>query len=211
METESMGTLASMINSQRINELEEENNLLKELLIQSKKHLESISNDGNKSKTIILSIEKVRKVIGEIPDFSIANAFTMFIQRSLVYDSVDNLVRFTRLLDPSLEEHISDTPYYNKRIIVRPKQLTGDYAEGLKSILMDAGMIDNDWQPCNLSNTEAALLARFISDKTHMNDVWKEFGLLWNMKPESLRNYFNKALDQKKSLIFQEKLKQLLP
>ena len=65
METESMGALASIINSQRICELEEENNSLKELLIQSKKHFESISKDGNKSKTIILSIEKVRKVIEE--------------------------------------------------------------------------------------------------------------------------------------------------
>ena len=111
-----MGALASMINSQRINELEEENNLLKELLVQSKKHLESISNDGNKSKTIILSIEKVRKVIGEIPDFSIANAFTMFIQRSLVYDSVDNIVRFTRLLDPSPIESIPTIPFSNKRL-----------------------------------------------------------------------------------------------
>ena len=211
METESMASLASMINSQRINELEEENNLLKELLNQSKKHLETISNDGNKSKTIILSIEKVRKVISEIPDFSIANAFTMFIQRSLVYDSVDNIVRFTRLLDPSLGEHITDSPYYNKRIIAIPKQLQGEYAEKLKQNLMDAGMIDDDWQPCNLSNTEAAILARYISEKTHINDVWKEFGLLWNMNPVTLRNYFNKALDQKKSLEFQERIKALSP
>ena len=130
METESMASLASMINSQRINELEEENNLLKELLNQSKKHLETISNDGNKSKTIILSIEKVRKVISEIPDFSIANAFTMFIQRSLVYDSVDNIVRFTRLLDPSLGGQISDTPYYNKRIIAIPNNFKGFMLKG---------------------------------------------------------------------------------
>lgn len=211
METESMGALASMINSQRINELEEENNLLKELLVQSKKHLETISNDGNKSKTIILSIEKVRKVIGEIPDFSIANAFTMFIQRSLVYDSVDNLVRFSRLLDPSSSDNTPNIPFPNKRLIAIPKQLQGVYAEKLKNNLMDAGMIDDDWQPCNLSNTEAALLARYISEKTHMNDVWKEFGLLWDMKPKSLRNYFSKALDQKKSLEFQEKIKKLFP
>ena len=206
-----MGALASMINSQRINELEEENNLLKELLVQSKKHLETISNDGNKSKTIILSIEKVRKVIGEIPDFSIANAFTMFIQRSLVYDSVDNIVRFTRLLDPSPIESIPTIPFSNKRLIAIPKQLQGEYAEKLKRNLMDAGMIDVDWQTCNLSNTEAAILARYISEKTHINDVWKEFGLLWNMNPVTLRNYFNKALDQKKSLEFQEKIKALSP
>lgn len=211
METESMGALASIINSQRINELEEENNLLKELLIQSKKHLETISNDGNKSKTIILSIEKVRKVIGEIPDFSIANAFTMFIQRSLVYDSVDNIVRFTRLLDPSPCESLPTIPFSNKRLVAIPKQLQGDYAEKLKNNLIDAGMIDDDWQPCNLSNTEAAILARYISEKTHINDVWKEFGLLWNMNPVTLRNYFNKALDQKKSLEFQERIKALSP
>lgn len=211
METESMGALAGLINSQRICELEEENNLLKELLIQSKKHFESISKDGNKSKTIILSIEKVRKVIGEIPDFSIANAFTMFIQRSLVYDSVDNLVRFTRLLDSSEGDTITNIPYSNKRLIAIPKQLQGEYAEKLKSNLMDAGMIDDDWQPCNLSNTEAALLARFISEKIKMNDVWRVFGTLWNLNPESLRCYFNRALDQKKSLPFQEKIKQLLP
>ena len=211
METESMGALAGLINSQRICELEEENNLLKELLIQSKKHFESISKDGNKSKTIILSIEKVKKVIGEIPDFSIANAFTMFIQRSLFYDSVDNIVRFTRLLDPSSEDNITNIPYSNKRLVAIPKQLQGDYAERLKSNLMDAEMIDEDWQPCNLSNTDAALLARFISEKTHINEVWKEFGLLWNMNPVTLRNCFNKALDQKKSLDFQEKIKALSP
>ena len=102
-------------------------------------------------------------------------------------------------------------PFSNKRLIAIPKQLQGEYAEKLKQNLMDAGMIDDDWQTCNLSNTEAAILARYISEKTHINDVWKEFGLLWNMNPVTLRNYFNKALDQKKSLEFQEKIKALSP
>ena len=42
--------------------------------------------------------------------------------------------------------------------------------------------------------------------KQKINEVWQVFGKLWDERPETLRGYLNKALDQKKSLDFQEKI-----
>jgi hypothetical protein len=53
-------------------------------------------------------------------------------------------------------------------------------------------------------------LARTVSEHLNINDVWQVFGQLWDENPETLRSYFNKAMEQKKSLKFQEKLKNIL-
>lgn len=91
-----------------------------------------------------------------------------------------------------------------------PERLLGDEASVLMGKLVDAEVLTDDWQPSNLSCTERGLVAKAICDRLDIKEVWQVFGQLWDEKPETLRSYLNKALDQKKSLIYQEKLKKIL-
>ena len=91
-----------------------------------------------------------------------------------------------------------------------PEQLKSEAAEALKEDLVDAGMLTDDWQPIDLSGTERALVAKAVSERLKINEIWQVFGQLWGEKPETLRSYLNKALDQKKSLKFQDRLKAIL-
>ena len=91
-----------------------------------------------------------------------------------------------------------------------PEKLKTPEAEELMEDLVDAGLLTDDWQPKELSGSERGLLAKEICGRLNINDVWKVFGKLWNEKPETLRSHLNKALDQKKSLLFQENLKNIL-
>lgn len=90
-----------------------------------------------------------------------------------------------------------------------PAALMSDDARQLMEALVDEGILDENWQPRELSGSEKALVAKAVCERLGVNDVWKVFGQLWIEKPETLRAYFNKALEQKKSLAFQEKLKKI--
>ena len=61
-----------------------------------------------------------------------------------------------------------------------------------------------------ISGSEQALTARAVSERLGINDVWQVFGALWRVKPSTLRAYFNRALTQKKSLRFQDLLKETI-
>ena len=91
-----------------------------------------------------------------------------------------------------------------------PEQLKSEAAEALKEDLVDAGILTDDWQPLNLSGSERALVARAVCERLKINEIWQVFGKLWGEKPETLRSYLNKALEQKKSLKFQDRLKNIL-
>lgn len=91
-----------------------------------------------------------------------------------------------------------------------PEQLKSEEAKALLADLTDKGLLTDDWQPNNLSGTERALVAKAVCERLEINEVWQVFGQLWREKPETLRSYFNKALEQKKSLSFQDRLKNLL-
>ena len=91
-----------------------------------------------------------------------------------------------------------------------PDKLRCPEAEALMEALVDASLLTAEWQPRGLSGSERGLLAKAVCQRLGINDVWQVFGGLWNERPETLRSYLNKALDQKKSLLFQEKLKNIL-
>lgn len=91
-----------------------------------------------------------------------------------------------------------------------PGRLQTDEAETLMERLVDAGLLTDDWQPDGLSGTERALVAKAVCERLRINEVWQVFGQLWNEKPETLRSYLNKALEQKKSLAFQDRLKNII-
>lgn len=90
-----------------------------------------------------------------------------------------------------------------------PEQLKGEQAEALMERLVDAELLDDGWQPVGLSGAEKALVARAVGERLGIHEVWQVFGRLWNVKPESLRAFFNRALEQRKSLGFQDRLKKL--
>ena len=91
-----------------------------------------------------------------------------------------------------------------------PDQLRGEHAEELMERLVDAGMLTDEWQPTGLSGTEKALVARALGERLEIAQMWQVFGKLWHMKPETFRTYHNKALDQRKTLDFQDRLKKIL-
>ncbi len=91
-----------------------------------------------------------------------------------------------------------------------PEKLKTEEAKALMEDLVDAGILTKDWQPIGLSGSERALVAKAVCEHLKINELWQVFGKLWCEKPETLRSYLNKALEQKKSLKFQDKLKNIL-
>ena len=68
----------------------------------------------------------------------------------------------------------------------------------------ERGFVGDDGQPI-VSRTEAALLANFLAGRLGIAHKWKFFEELWHRK--NMRGDYNTALEQKKSLAFQDRLK----
>ena len=102
-----------------------------------------------------------------------------------------------------LEQHDSK----GKKI---PEKLMNEETREMLADLVDEGILNESWQPIGLSGTERALVAKAVCDRLEVNEVWQLFGQLWGEKPETLRAYYNKAMEQKKSLNYQDKLKKIL-
>lgn len=73
--------------------------------------------------------------------------------------------------------------------------------------LMQAGMLDENGLP-TVSRPQAALIADMLSTRLGIANKWKTFEQLWHRN--NMRSDYNTALEQKKSLQFQEKLKNIL-
>jgi len=91
-----------------------------------------------------------------------------------------------------------------------PELLKTDEAKDVLGNFIYNRLLTEELQPIDLSGTEQALLAKYICDRLKIIEVWQVFGNLWNIKPETLRTYFNRALEQRKSLKFQEKIKEMI-
>lgn len=61
-----------------------------------------------------------------------------------------------------------------------------------------------------VSCTRSAVVAATISQRLGIDNMWSVFGKLWNMPAENLRKYHDKALNQPKTLAFQEELNKAL-
>ena len=70
-----------------------------------------------------------------------------------------------------------------------------------------AGLVDENNLP-TVSRPEAALMAEALAKRIGIDNKWKVFELLWQRN--NMRNDYNTALEQKKSLEFQERLKVVL-
>ena len=69
-----------------------------------------------------------------------------------------------------------------------------------------AGWIDANYQPL-ISRTQAALLADAMAERLGIKEKWKVFEGLWNRK--NMRGDYTRAMNQRQSLSFQDKLKWL--
>ena len=73
--------------------------------------------------------------------------------------------------------------------------------------LQDSGLVDAHGQP-TVSRPEAALLADVLARRLGIANKWKFFERLWHRN--HMRGDYNTALNQRKSLRFQERLKNIL-
>ena len=87
-----------------------------------------------------------------------------------------------------------------------PETLATPQAMLLWQKAQQAGYVDEYYQPL-LSRTQAALLADAMAERLGIKEKWKVFEGLWNRK--YMRSDYNLALTRKRSLDFQDKLKQL--
>ena len=78
---------------------------------------------------------------------------------------------------------------------------------------VEAGLLDPNLQPNHLTWPQAALLAKDAWENVPGGQspcaIWQYFGQLWNVSPQTLRSYFNRAMNQKKTLQFLDVLKQV--
>ena len=88
-----------------------------------------------------------------------------------------------------------------------PEVLGTEEAMRLWQKAQEAGWVNENYQPL-LSRTQSALLADAMARKLRIREKWKVFETLWNRK-NMYRDYYQ-ALDQRKTLLFQDELKQLL-
>ena len=73
--------------------------------------------------------------------------------------------------------------------------------------LKNAGLVDEYGQP-TVSRPEAALMVYALAKRLGIPNKWKLFEDMWHRN--NMRNDYNTALNQQKSLDFQERLKNIL-
>ena len=89
---------------------------------------------------------------------------------------------------------------------LQPEVLATDEAMVLWKKVQKAGYVDEHYQPL-LSRTQAALLADAMAERLGIKEKWKVFGNLW--KRNNMRGDYTRAMNQRQSLGFQDKLKRL--
>ena len=113
------------------------------------------------------------------------------IEKQIIYtDAASKLVKDNKATPPDL-----------------PPSLSTDKAMVLWKKAQDAGYVDENYQP-QISRTQAAILANTIARILGLKPKWKLFEILWNRR-DMYHDYYQ-ALNQKQSLAFQDKLKELL-
>ena len=84
--------------------------------------------------------------------------------------------------------------------------------EGLAVLknLQKHGLLDENFYPMELSNSESAILAYQIAITLGINEMWKVFSDLWNITPNALRAAYNRGMEQKKTIKFLDEISPLL-
>jgi hypothetical protein len=87
-----------------------------------------------------------------------------------------------------------------------PEPLASEEAMALWEKVQKTGYVDDTFQP-TISRTQAAILADEIAERLEIKEKWKAFETLWNRR-NMYRDYHD-ALNQRQSLQFRDKLREL--
>lgn len=89
-------------------------------------------------------------------------------------------------------------------------ELKGERGLAVLKNLQKHGLLDENFYPMELSNSESAVLAYQIAITLGINEMWKVFSDLWNITPNALRAAYNRGMEQKKTIKFQDEITPLL-
>ena len=89
-------------------------------------------------------------------------------------------------------------------------ELKGERGLAVLKNLQKHGLLDEDFYPMELSNSESAVLAYQIAITLGINEMWKVFSDLWNITPNALRAAYNRGMEQKKTMKFLGEITPLL-
>ena len=70
-------------------------------------------------------------------------------------------------------------------------ELKGERGLAVLKNLQKHGLLDENFYPMELSNSESAVLAYQIAITLGINEMWKVFSDLWNITPNALRAAYN--------------------
>ena len=91
-----------------------------------------------------------------------------------------------------------------------PDIFTTNESMALMQKLIEHRFIDEALQPIELSWAERSILVDELSARLHISDKWQAFGALWHLKPQSLRSAYNKAMEQKKTSLFFDRIREAI-
>ena len=91
-----------------------------------------------------------------------------------------------------------------------PDIFTTSESMALMQKLIEHRFIDEALQPIALSWAERSILVDELSARLHISDKWQAFGALWHLKPQSLRSAYNKAMEQKKTSLFFDRIREAI-
>ena len=89
-------------------------------------------------------------------------------------------------------------------------ELKGERGLAVLKNLQKHGLLDENFYPMELSNSESAVLAYQIAITLGINEMWKVFSDLWNISPNALRAAYNRGMEQKKTMKFLDEIKPFL-
>ena len=102
-----------------------------------------------------------------------------------------------------------------KKNTTNPEERMSDDLKGEKGLavlknLQKHGVLDENFYPLELSNSESAVLAYQIAIVLDIKEMWKVFSDLWNITPNVLRAAYNRGMEQKKTMKFLDEISPLL-
>ena len=89
-------------------------------------------------------------------------------------------------------------------------ELKGEKGMAVLKNLQKHGLLDENFYPLELSNSESAVLAYQIAIVLDIKEMWKVFSDLWNITPNALRAAYNRGMEQKKTIKFLDEITPLL-
>ena len=169
--------------------------------------------------------DQLYSLIGH-PDRLFKSIFYRKVPRQVlwgIYTALLLRIRTCRELYIDMQPLPDDSPEYgtavasgvdNTPVVELPAELPIELQTAQATLVLEkltqAGLLDAEGRPYKLTGTERSLLVKALSERLGILFPWKVFGEWWGIKPESLRAFYNKALNLHKSMDFQDRLKAVL-